>query len=140
MRADAQIFVHVLAAMVLFGAFATVALLSLRARFAGAPPVVADAAFRTLAILALPAWLVMFIFGNWAKSKEHLSSAAGWLKLGSGIGVAGVLVLAVGIGISFAWSRSPSSRGLATATGVLASLYVVALAVAWWVMTAKVPS
>jgi hypothetical protein len=82
----------------------------------------------------------MFVFGNWAKSKEHIPSAAGWLKLGSGIGVAGVLVLAVGIGIAFAWSRSPDKRGLATATGVLASLYLVALAVAWWVMTAKVPS
>jgi hypothetical protein len=139
-RPDAQLFLHVLGATVLFGAFATAALLGWRGRLVGASPVIAGAAFRTFLFLALPAWVVMFVFGNWTKSKEDVASSAGWLKLGSGIGVAGVVVLLVGIGVAFAWSRSPSKRSLATVTGVLASLYLVALAVAWWVMTAKVPS
>jgi hypothetical protein len=139
-RPETQLFLHVLGATVLFGSFATAGLLALAGRREGAPPVLAGAAFRTLLALALPAWVLMFVFGNWTKSKEDVSSSAGWLKVGSAIGVAGIVVLLLSIGAAYAWSRTPARRALATATGGLAVLYLVALGVAWWVMTAKVPT
>jgi hypothetical protein len=140
MRADTQLFVHVLAAITVFGAIATASLLAWRGRTDGSSVVLAGATFRSLVAFALPAWIVMFVFGNWTKSKEQIPDAAHWVKIGSAIAVAGALVLLVAIGTSYAWSRTPSRRGLATLTGALTTALLAALAVAWWVMTAKVPS
>ena len=141
MTAHPQLFLHVLGAIVLFGSVGAATLLAWRGRVAnGSGSALAGAAFRTLLGFALPAWIVMFIFGNWTKSKEHIPDATHWLKIGSAIAIAGVLVLLVAVGTSFAWSRTPTRRSLATATGALTTLLLAALAVAWWVMTAKVPS
>jgi hypothetical protein len=52
----------------------------------------------------------------------------------------GLVVLLVTAAVSFRWTRRPDTGWAAPAIAVLASLYLVALAVAWWVMTAKVPS
>jgi len=139
-RADAQLFLHVLAAITLFGAVAAAAILSWRGRADGTGVAAAGATFRSLVAFALPAWVVMFVFGNWTKSKEHIPDSTQWLKIGSAIAIAGVLVLLVSIGTSYAWSRTPGRRGLATATGALTTLLLAGLAVAWWVMTAKVPT
>jgi chromate transport protein ChrA len=141
MKAHPQLFLHVLAAIVLFGSVAAATLLAWSGRVVnGQASTLAGAAFRALLAFALPAWVVMFIFGNWTKSKEHIPDATHWLKIGSAIAIAGVLVLLASIGSSFAWSRTPTRRGLATVTGALTTLLLLALAVAWWVMTAKVPS
>jgi hypothetical protein len=139
MRPDAEVFLHVLGGIALFGAVGTAALLAWRGR-RGDAPVLAGAAFRTLLVLGLPAWLVLFVFGNAAKSKEHVPAGTEWLRIGIAIAIAGAVVLLAAIGSSYAWSRTPSRRGLATATGALTTALLVALGVAWWVMTAKVPS
>ena len=139
MRPHLPLFLHVLGAIGLCGALATVALLSWRGRRAAPSAVLASTAFWTLLVLATPSWLVLFIFGAWTKSKERLPSDVGWLRIGSAIANAGVAVLLLATGSAYAWSRVPGRRSLATATGLLASIYLAALAVAWWVMTAKVP-
>jgi hypothetical protein len=140
MRPDTEVFLHVLGGTVLFGAVGTAALLSWRGRRGDGAQVLAGAAFRTLLVLGLPAWLVLFVFGNATKSKEHLPAGTEWLRIGIAIAIAGAVVLLAAIGSSYAWSRTPSRRGLATATGALTTALLVALGVAWWVMTAKVPS
>jgi len=140
MTAHPQLFLHVLGAIVLFGSVAAVALVAWRGRIVDGSAALAGAAFRILLGFALPAWVVMFIFGNWTKSKEHIPDSTHWLKIGSAIAIAGVLVLLAAVGSSFAWSRTPTRRGLATLTGALTTILLAALAVAWWVMTAKVPS
>ena len=50
---------------------------------------------------------------------------------------AGILFLLAAAGISYAWIRRPADGRLPLAAGILALLYVAALAVAWWVMTTK---
>jgi hypothetical protein len=139
-RPDPQVFLHVLGGIGLFGALATVVLLAWRAHRGASSPILARTAFLTLLVLATPSWLVLFVFGAWAKSREHVASNVGWLRIGSGIADAGVAVLLLATGAAYAWSRVPERRSLATATGSLASIYLAALAVAWWVMTAKLPS
>ena len=52
----------------------------------------------------------------------------------------GLLLLLVTTALAFRWQRRPQTAWAASAVGALATLYLVALAVAWWVMTAKVPS
>ena len=50
------------------------------------------------------------------------------------------MLLPVAGGIAFAWMRRPGARWQPTAVAVLASVYVVVLGVAWWAMSAKVPT
>ena len=139
MRPDLQLFVHVLGAMGLCGALATVALLSWRGRRSAPRALLASTALWTLLLMATPCWLALFVFGAWTSSREHVPSDAGWLRIGTGIANAGVAVLLLATAAAYAWSRAPRRRSLATATGSLAGLYLAALAVAWFVMTAKVP-
>ena len=140
MRPDAQIFVHVLAAATLFGATGAVAVLALAARRRTEQLVLARAAFRTLLLLAIPAWAVMLGFGTWAKSKANWPDELGWLGVGFGVSDGGILFLLVATGLSYWWTRRPNGGWPATAVGVLSSLYLVALAVAWWAMSTKLPT
>jgi hypothetical protein len=140
MRPDAQIFLHVLGATTLFGATGAVAVMGLVARPRTERLPLARATFRTLLVLALPAWIVMLAFGTWAESKEsYWSDDAGWLGLGYGVADAGIVVLLASTGLAYWWTRRPSGwQG--TAVGILAAVYLVALAAAWWAMSAKVPT
>ena len=140
MRPEAQLFFHVLGAMTLFGATAAVAVLGLAARNRTEPLPLARAAFRTLLVLALPAWVVTLAFGTWTQSKADWRDDLTWIELGLHIADGGLVLLLVATGISYWWTRNPARGWPATAVGALASIYLVALAVAWWVMTAKVPS
>ena len=140
MRPDAQLFLHVLSAMTLFGAFGAVAVMSVAGHRLPARPRLAQAAFATLLFAALPAWVGTFAFGSWTKSKEAVPDGTGWVQIGSGVASAGVVVLLVAIAISWSWTRKPGSRWQPLSVGVLSGGYLAALAVTWWVMTAKVPS
>jgi hypothetical protein len=82
----------------------------------------------------------MLVFGSWTKSREGWPNTIEWLRLGIGIAVAGIFVLLAIAALSFAWLRRPSTTWLPTAVGALSAGYAVALGVAWWVMTTKVPS
>jgi hypothetical protein len=139
-RPDFQIFAHVLCATVLFGSTGAVAVLSLAARRRTDQLPLARASLRTLLVLTVPAWALTFVFGVWAESKENLPDGLGWLDLGFRINDFGLLLLLVTTVIAWRWTRRPDASWPATTVAVLTCLYLVALGVAWWVMTAKVPT
>ena len=137
---NAEVFLHVLGAITLFGATGAVAVLALAGRTSGQQAPLANASFWILAALALPAWVVMLVFGSWAKSTANFADDPGWVGLGSGIADLGLLVLLAAGFHAFRWKRNPAPGWPVTAIGVLTGLYLVALAVAWWAMSAKVPT
>ena len=139
-NADTQLFLHILGAITLFGATAAVAVLALFGRSREQQTPLARASFFTLLVLAIPAWVVTLVFGEWTKSAMDWPDGLGWIDLGAGIANGGLFVLLVAGGLSYAWMRRPAPGWPVTLLGVLTSLYVVALAVAWWAMSAKVPS
>jgi hypothetical protein len=134
---DVRLFFHVLGAMVLFGATVATALLALAARRGEHLQALARAAFFTLLFCALPSWVVLFAFGSATKSQEHLPSSVNWVTVPTAIAGAGLVVLLASTGAAFAWTRRPQGAWQPRAVGALAGAYLVALAVAWWIMTAK---
>jgi uncharacterized membrane protein len=140
LRGDFQLFVHILGAVSLFGAVAAVAVMGLAARrVTEARPLAAGALVSTL-FVAVPAWIVMYTFGFWTKSKRGWPDHLGWITLPMRIADAGLVVLLGMAGLSYVWLRRPERGRLPLALGVLSLLYILALGVAWWAMTAKVPA
>jgi hypothetical protein len=139
MRPDAQLYLHILAATALFGATITLVAFAVAGRRGARHPLALGSLAVTLGV-AVPSWVVMLVFGSWTKSREGWPSNLEWLRLGIGIAVAGIFVLLAIAALSFAWLRRPSTTWLPSAVGALSAGYAIALGVAWWVMTTKVPS
>lgn len=142
---DFPLLLHVLGAIILFGAVSGAAILESTSFSRTAPTAVLlrRLAFRTTLVAVWPAFVLMRIAAEWIRSKEFPSGAPepDWVVVGYVIGDAGILVL-VGLTIC-AWlavrqtsDARPRPATATIATG-LAGLYLVALAVAWFVMTAK---
>jgi hypothetical protein len=140
MRPDTQLFLHVLGATALFGAVGTVAVLGLAARRTTEQAALARAALVATLFVAVPSWALMLIFGSWTKAREGWPGGIAWIELGSGIASAGILVLLATSGLAYWWLRRPASAWQPAAIGAVSTGYLVALGVAWWVMTAKVPT
>ena len=136
-RPELQLFLHIAAATALFGAIGALCVLGLGTRGLVEHGPVAKAALATTIAVAVPAWMVMLVFGSWTKSKEGLSGSIDWVRIPNAIALAGIAVLLSASAISYAWLRRPASRGLPLALGLLAAGYLVALGVAWWLMSAK---
>ena len=132
------LFLHVLGAMVLVGAVIAVLLLALAAWHRPASTMLARAAFRTLLLVALPSWLVMRIGAGWIHSRELGSGSDDptWVGIGLLVADIGLLVLLLTTGVAFWWQRSGKPAAGRAVTG-LASVYLVALAVAWLAMSGK---
>ena len=122
------LFLHVLSAMLLFGAVLT----AFTALLAGHRSV----AFRCL-LVAVPAWVAMRVCGAWIYSHEKDAyHGAQWLGIGMGIADGGLIVLLLAIGAAY-WSQR-TSRLLATRTAsFLCGVYLLMLAIAWIAMTGK---
>jgi hypothetical protein len=140
MRPELQLYVHVLAATALFGSLATVAVLGVAGRRLPRREALAVASLRATLAVAVPAWALMFVFGSWTRSKEGVPSSTEWLRIGIGVAVAGIAVLLVLSAVAYAWTRRPGSAGLPGLLALVSGGYLVALAVALWVMTTKLPS
>jgi len=128
------LFLHVLGAVVLVGATAAVALAATRSRES---LLLRRLAFWTLATVALPAWVLMRVTGQWTESREDIPGDPGWLGVGYIVGDAGLIVL---LAATFAgwWStRKPDRRWPAQTVTVLAAVYLVALLVAVFAMSGK---
>jgi hypothetical protein len=131
------LFVHVLGAIVLFGGIGAVVLLSFAAQRMPTQAVFARRlAFTTLITVVWPAYVVMRVGAQWIYSKEDIHpDMPRWIGVGIAVGDGGALVLiALTVLGWFALKRRP---GVARYFAGLASLYLVALAVAWWAMSAK---
>jgi hypothetical protein len=82
----------------------------------------------------------MLVFGSWTKSREGLHGGISWIDIGSGVASVGIVVLLAVSALAYWWMRRPAGSWQPLLLGLVASGYLLALGVAWWVMTAKVPS
>jgi hypothetical protein len=132
------LFLHVLGAMTLVGALLAVVLVSAVAWRRPDLAVLRRAAWSGLIVVALPAYLVMRLAGQWIYSKEGFSGDDDptWLGIGFGVGDLGLLLLLVTIGVAFWWRRGAKPVA-GRIVAVLSSLYLVLLAVAWLAMSGK---
>jgi hypothetical protein len=132
------LFLHVLGAMTLVGALLAVMLVSWVAWRRPEIAVLRRTAWTTLIAVALPAYIVMRLAGQWIYSKEGFSGNDDptWLGVGFGVADAGLLLLLITIGASFWWLRSGKSVA-GRIVAVLSAVYLVLLAVAWLAMSGK---
>jgi hypothetical protein len=78
----------------------------------------------------------MRIGAGWIESAEDVDEDATWVGIGFIVAEPGLLLLLVAAGFAFWWSRRPTGwQGWVVAA--LATIYVAALAVAWWAMATK---
>ena len=128
------LFLHVLGAVILVGAVAATVIASGRS---GESLLLRRVAFRTLVLVALPAWVLMRFAGQWIDSREDLSGSPTWEGIGFLVADAGLILLLVTTALSW-WSiRKPERRWPAQTVTVLAAVYLVALLVAMFAMSGK---
>jgi hypothetical protein len=125
------LFLHVLGGMVLFGATAATVAIAIGA------PTWRRLLVRTIGFLVLPAWVLMRFAGQWIDSKENVPGDPAWLGIGFGVGDAGLVLLVVTALIAWWGARRPERGWPVKAVAVISSVYLVALFVAVWAMTAK---
>lgn len=134
------LFLHVLGAMLTFGATATVAIVG----FAGAR---ADSdrrqwlrrlAFRIGLFVLVPSFVLMRVAAQWIAIKEYPDDAKtpGWLDVGFIITEPGAILVLVMLILAWLGARRADSR-VGAAVPWLAAIYVVALGIAWFAMSAK---
>jgi hypothetical protein len=136
------LFLHVLGATTLFGALILVLSLTVAARRSdGHAAVLARSAFRTWLAVVVPTFLLMRIAAEWILSREEDQlpklGDKGWVGVGFGVGDGGaVFLLALGITAWLYARRNGTGRAGAVAI-VIGSIYLAALVVAWFAMSAK---
>jgi hypothetical protein len=128
------LFLHVLGATILVGAMASAAL---AAHASGSPVIPRALAFRILLLVAIPSWLLMRFAGQWIDSKENVQGDPTWLGIGFAVGDAGLVVLLLATGFAWWAAKRPSTSWPRLTTTGLSLLYLAALAVAMWAMSAK---
>lgn len=140
------LFMHVLGAMVLVGALITAGTaqaLSWRPERNAAA--YSRLSFRTLLIVAIPAWFVMRIGAEWIYSKEKWADVPNepdWLGVGYiTADLGGILLLVSVILAGFGARRLARAEGgstiLARSAGALALVVLALYVIALWAMTAK---
>jgi uncharacterized membrane protein len=139
---------HVLGASVLLGALITAATAQLLAWRRSTPADVVPYArfsFRTLLMVAIPAWFLMRIGGEWVASKgwNDIEPAPAWLDIGYITAELGGLLILVstilaGIGAR-RLGRSNGEQGatLVRVATVLVVLVTLAYVITTWAMSAK---
>jgi hypothetical protein len=135
---DFPLFLHVLGAMVLVGAVATAALLSVVAWRRPGAPVYGRAAFWSLLAVGVPAYVVMRIGAQWTYSKEGFSGDDDptWIGIGFAVADVGLLLLLLMTGLAFWWKRRGKPVVGRFVAG-LTSVYLLMLGIAWFAMSAK---
>ena len=136
------LFLHVLGATVLFGATLTAAILGIAAvRRRDQAQLLSRLAFRTTLLGVLPAWILARFAGQWIlnREKEQIPGLGnkGWVGVGFIVTDAGLALIVALLVLGFLSARRAGSGRLTTAFAVLAPVYLVALAVAWFAMSAK---
>jgi hypothetical protein len=139
---DFPLFLHVLGATLLFGSTLTAAVLGiagLRGRTSAA--LYSRLAFRTMLLGVVPAWVLARFAGQWILDREKHQIPGldnkGWVGVGFAVTDIGIVVIVALLVLSFLSARRGGTGRLATAFAVLVPVYLVALAVAWFAMSAK---
>jgi hypothetical protein len=130
------LFLHVLSAMVLFGAVVLAVVSVVGNSQAGL-----RLGFRSLLVGAIPAWIVMRISAQWIAWEEGLLDeevdAPAWVDIGFMTSEGSLLVLVAGTVCAGIAARRGRGGGLRTATVVLVGITIVAYVVAIWAMSTK---
>jgi hypothetical protein len=135
---DLPLFFHVLGATLTFGAIVTVAIVG----FAGARRDSERAiwlrrlGFRIGLLVLVPSFLLMRIAGQWIADKEFPDNGPGWLDVGFIVTEPGAVLVLVMLILAWLGSRRRESR-VAVVVPWLATIYIVALGIAWFAMSAK---
>ena len=92
-------------------------------------------AFWLTLFILVPAWILMRVGGQWLITHEHLDkSPPGWANAGFVVSDGGAALILLLLLVSWlAWKRPQLGRLVAG----LGTLYIVALGVAWFAMSAK---
>jgi hypothetical protein len=125
------LFLHVLGATILVGAVGATVLIAIRA------PALRRLLVRTIGFLVLPAWVLMRFAGQWINSREDIPDDPTWLGIGFGIGDAGLVLLVITALIAWWGLRRPERRWPVRVVAGISGVYLAALLVAMWAMTAK---
>ena len=131
------LFLHVLGAILLFGGIASLVVLSFAGlRAAEQAALLRRVAFVTTLVLVWPSFVLMRIGAQWILAREGLDrNTPGWVGVGFAVSDAGVLVLLILTLLGWlALRRQPRA---APFFAWLSLIYLVALAVEWWAMSAK---
>lgn len=131
------LFLHVLGAVLTFGATATVALVA----FAGRRETERALWLRRLAfkiglVVLVPAWILMRVAAQWVDDKEFSGHEPGWVGVGFIVSEGGLLLIIVMLILGWLSRRRLESRAAAVVPW-LASVYLVALGIAWFAMSGK---
>jgi hypothetical protein len=130
------LFLHVLSAMLLFGAV-VLAVVSV----AGGSQAGLRLGFRSLLIGAIPAWIAMRLSAQWIASEQNLLDEGvdtpAWVDIGFITSEGSLLVLIAATVCAGIGARRERSGGLRTATVVLVAITIVAYVVALWAMSTK---
>jgi hypothetical protein len=130
------LFIHVLSAMVLFGAVMLAAVSVGANSQAGL-----RLGFRSLLIGAIPAWIAMRLSAQWIASEENLLEedvdVPAWVDIGFITSEGSLVVLIAGTVCAGIAARRGRGGGLRTATVVLVGITIVAYVVAIWAMSTK---
>ena len=127
------LFLHVFGATILVGAIAATAI---AAGKSGTSLMLRRVAFRTVLLLVIPAWILMRVAGQWTDSRS-IPDDPGWLGVGFIVSDAGVLVLLLAVIFGWLSVRKPDRGWPARTVTALALLYLAALLVAMFAMSAK---
>jgi hypothetical protein len=131
------LFLHVLGAMTLVGAVLTAFIVAWVAWRRPGPAVLARTAFSSLVFVGVPAYVVMRVFAQVIASDEGLKhNLPNWVTIGQGVADGGLLLLLVSAGCSYWWLKSAKPVA-GRIVAILASVYLVLLAVAWLAMSGK---
>jgi len=130
------LFIHVLSAMVLFGAVMLAAV-----SVGGNSQAGLRLGFRSLLIGAIPAWIAMRLSAQWIASEENLLEedvdVPAWVDIGFITSEGSLVVLIAGTVCAGIAARRGRGGGLRTATVVLVGITIVAYVVAIWAMSTK---
>lgn len=133
------LFLHVLGATLTFGAIVALLIVGFAARRAPEERALwlRGVAFRIGLFVLLPTWILMRVAAQWIDDKEYPNGhEPGWVGVGFIVSDAGALVVLALLVLAWFGRRRYDSRAAAVVPW-LASLYAVALAVAWFAMSAK---
>jgi len=132
------LFLHVLGATLTFGTTATVAILAFAGRSATSERAewLRGLAFKIGLFVLVPAWILLRIPAQWIASKEFPKHEPGWVGVGYPVTEGGLLLIIVMLVLGWISRRKRESRAAAVVPW-LATLFLVALGVAWFAMTAK---
>jgi hypothetical protein len=133
---DFPLFLHVLGAVLLVGGVASVSLVSIAGlRTPEHALLLRTLAFRTTLVLVWPSYILMRAGAQWILSREGLDkNTPGWVGVGFAVSDFGIVVLL--LLTLLGWLSLRRAR-LGPWFAGLSVLYLVALGVAWFAMSAK---